>query len=168
MVSFVFMNKNLTLFVLMGIFYNFTEVTYNAFSGLTIGLTGSTSLWMTLVGGFLGVMLEKFSKGQAVLDRKSIYTLRVLAGALAINIVEFVSGSILNLWLGMDLWDYSHEPLNILGQVSAYHAALWLLFTPFVFWLGAVMDHYIADEKRPYPLYSYYLDFFRRETPLDD
>lgn len=33
-------------------------------------------------------------------------------------IAEFITGCIVNLWLGWDVWDYSNLKFNILGQTS--------------------------------------------------
>ena len=162
------MHKHLTLFILLGIFYMATEVTYTAITAWEFRLVGQTSLWMFVVGGFLGVLLGMFSKGSLILDKKSTYVMRIFAGALAVTLMELLSGCVLNLWLGFNLWDYSKQPLNFLGQISLYHSMLWLLFTPFVFWLDAVIRHYVHKERRPLPLYMYYLDIFRKDTPLDD
>lgn len=55
-------------------------------------------------------------------------------GAMLVTVLEFVSGVILNLWLGLGVWDYSREPYDILGQVCPGYFFLW-------FWvvLGAVL-----------------------------
>lgn len=36
--------------------------------------------------------------------------------AAAITALEFVTGLVLNVWLGLGVWDYSHLAGNILGQ----------------------------------------------------
>ena len=55
-------------------------------------------------------------------------------GAMLVTVLEFVSGVILNLWLGLGVWDYSREPYDLLGQVCPGYFFLW-------FWvvLGAVL-----------------------------
>ena len=39
---------------------------------------------------------------------------------------EFITGCIVNLWLGLDVWDYSGLPGNILGQTCPQFALLFL------------------------------------------
>lgn len=51
--------------------------------------------------------------------------LQALIGTAVITVVEFASGCVLNLWLGLNIWDYSDLPLNVLGQVCLLYAVLW-------------------------------------------
>lgn len=39
---------------------------------------------------------------------------------------EFITGCIVNLWLGLNVWDYSGLPGNILGQTCPQFALLFL------------------------------------------
>ena len=39
---------------------------------------------------------------------------------------EFITGCIVNLWLGLNVWDYSGLPENILGQTCPQFALLFL------------------------------------------
>lgn len=150
------MRKTTTLFFLMGTAYMATEVVYNALVPFKLSLIGSSSIWMGAVGGALGVLLGGLSPGGKLMPANSFYAARVIAGGLAINTVELLSGLVLNLMLGLDIWDYSDSFLNIAGQVCAYHAVMWFLFTPFVFWLDDVMRFYLYDGARPVPMIRYY------------
>ena len=61
----------------------------------------------------------------------------MLIGGAIITVVEFVSGCIINLWLGWNVWDYSHIPLNILGQICL----------PFFFaWVGRSLVGIVLDD----------------------
>lgn len=42
---------------------------------------------------------------------------QVLRCTLFVAVGEFITGCIVNLWKGWEVWDYSHVPLNLLGQV---------------------------------------------------
>jgi uncharacterized membrane protein len=53
-----------------------------------------------------------------------------------ITAVEFVSGLILNLWLNLGVWDYSHMPLNLFGQICLPYAGLWFALSA----VGIVLD----------------------------
>lgn len=65
--------------------------------------------------------------------------LQALACALLVTAVELVAGVILNIWLGLDIWDYSHLPFNLWGQVCPQFSAVWwflcLVFIPAFDWL---------------------------------
>ena len=47
--------------------------------------------------------------------------------AAIITAIEFAAGCIVNLWLQMDVWDYSFLPLNLFGQVCLLYTFLWAL-----------------------------------------
>lgn len=51
---------------------------------------------------------------------------QILFGACLITGLEFLTGCIVNLWLGWDVWDYSAMPGNILGQICPRYFILWL------------------------------------------
>ena len=62
--------------------------------------------------------------------------LRALVCAVGVTFIEFIFGVIFNLWLKMGVWDYSHMPMNILGQVCPLFTLLWvgvaIIFMPLV------------------------------------
>jgi predicted membrane protein len=65
--------------------------------------------------------------------------LQALACALLVTAVELAAGVILNIWLGLDIWDYSHLPFNLWGQICPQFSAVWwflcLVFIPAFDWL---------------------------------
>ena len=52
---------------------------------------------------------------------------RALAGSAIITAAEFITGCIVNLWLGLDVWDYSDLPCQFLGQICLPFSVLWFL-----------------------------------------
>jgi len=91
--------------------------------GIEILYRGYSHIAMVLVGGLcfieIGLINELISW-----DMK--FWKQVLIGDVLVLITEFYSGCILNLWLGLNIWDYSNLPFNILGQISLYFAILWI------------------------------------------
>lgn len=65
--------------------------------------------------------------------------LQALSCALLVTAVELAAGVILNIWLGLDIWDYSHLPFNLWGQICPQFTAVWwflcLVFIPAFDWL---------------------------------
>lgn len=53
--------------------------------------------------------------------------LRALAGAFLITGVELFAGCLLNLGLGLAIWDYSGLPYQFLGQICLPYTILWFL-----------------------------------------
>ena len=74
------------------------------------------------------VISERFSN-------KSLFV-KALACAIGVTAIEFCFGVIFNIWLKMDVWDYSEMPLNLLGQICPLYTLLWAVIAislmPFV------------------------------------
>lgn len=60
--------------------------------------------------------------------------LQALCCAILVTAVEFVAGLVLNVWLGLGIWDYSHLPFNLMGQICLQFFFVWwglcLVFIP--------------------------------------
>lgn len=75
--------------------------------------------------------------------------LQALACAILVTIVEFISGLILNVWLGLGIWDYSGLRWNLFGQICLQFAVLWwalcAAFIPVFDW----MRYAVMGGQRP-------------------
>lgn len=90
---------------------------------LEIAFRGRSHWSMSLAGGLCLVLLALLQQ----LLKKSSLRLRCLAGALTITIVELAFGCMVNLYLGLNVWNYSHMPGNVLGQICPFFCCLWFL-----------------------------------------
>lgn len=65
--------------------------------------------------------------------------LQALACAALVTAAELAAGLILNVWLGLGVWDYSDLPGNFMGQICPQFAAVWfglcLVFIPAFDWM---------------------------------
>ena len=115
------------LFLVGGMIYTGIEILRRGWTHWKMFLLG--------VGGFvvLGLLNEYKIPWHWCLLRQAI------VGATIITILEFITGCIVNLWLGWGVWDYSALPLNILGQVCLYYFLLWI---PLCI-VGIVLDDWI-------------------------
>ena len=50
---------------------------------------------------------------------------QALIGAAIITVLELLTGCIVNLWMNLDVWDYTRLPMNLLGQVCLAYSTLW-------------------------------------------
>ena len=55
--------------------------------------------------------------------------LRALIGALFITATELFAGCLLNIALGLRIWDYSHLPYQFLGQISLHYSVAWFFLS---------------------------------------
>lgn len=96
---------------------------------------------MLVVAIILSAVLERFgnySEWEWPLWHQAILS------TLAITVVEFITGVICNIWLGMNIWDYSNLPFNVYGQICPQYCLVWLVFS-FVFipvfdWMRYIID----------------------------
>lgn len=65
--------------------------------------------------------------------------LQALACSALVTVTEFVAGLVLNVWLGLCVWDYTNLPFNLLGQICPQYAVAWwglcFIFIPVFDWL---------------------------------
>lgn len=125
------------LFTIMGLTYYLIEMLWRGYSHWT----------MFVLGGVCGVLVGMLNEHKLTWDMP-IWK-QVLYGLLIVLPLEFITGCIVNLWLGWHVWDYSNLPLNILGQFSLLFA---FIFAPVVI-LAIVVDDYIRykffNEQKP-------------------
>ncbi len=50
-----------------------------------------------------------------------------LIATITITSLELLFGIIFNIFLKMNVWDYSGVPLNLLGQICVPYSLLWML-----------------------------------------
>ena len=55
--------------------------------------------------------------------------LQCLLSMIIIVTIEFLSGCVLNLWLGLGVWNYSNMPFNILGQICLPFSIIWFFLS---------------------------------------
>ena len=75
--------------------------------------------------------------------------LQGVIGAAVVTVLEFFSGVILNLWLGLGIWDYSGQPLNLLGQICALYSILWIPLAAAAVILDDWLRYFMFGEERP-------------------
>lgn len=76
---------------------------------------------------------------------------QALACAATVTVVELLAGLVLNVWLGLGIWDYSGLPGNLLGQICLQFFFVWwglcFVFIPVFDWMrwaveGGERPHY--------------------------
>ena len=87
---------------------------------------GRSHASMFVVGGICCMLLLALSRADGI-----PFAARCLLGGAVITAVEFAAGCVLNLWLGLNVWDYSALPAHFMGQVSLPYSALWCVLCAF-------------------------------------
>ena len=137
------MNKLLkyyTLGTLGGTVYVFIELMWRGYSHWS----------MFLLGGICFIALGLINE---VIPWEMPLTAQMFIGCIIITALEFITGCIVNLWLGWDVWDYSNLPCNLLGQISVVSSVGWYFLSA----VGIVLDDWLryiffGEEKPRYTI----------------
>ena len=128
--------KYLLLGGIGGAVYVLLEMLWRGYSHWTMFLLGAVCFVL------LGAVNEFFEWDTPLL-------LQMLFGCAIITALEFITGCIVNLWLGWEVWDYSQYKFNVLGQISLRSSVGWY----FLSLVGIVLDDYIRywffGEEKP-------------------
>lgn len=133
-------NKPVILFLAGGSLYYLIELVWKS-------VRGGTMHWsMFLLGGIsfllIGALNEYFSWNTGLLWQ-------ALIGAVIITVLEFCTGLILNVWLGLGIWDYSHLPLNVMGQICLPFTLAWVLLAAAAVVLDDYIRYWFLGEEKP-------------------
>ena len=130
-----FINKFI-LFSLGGISYLLIELMWRGHSHWSMFLLGGICFVL------IGMLNEHFTFEFPLI-------LQIIFGAFMITALEFVFGCVLNLWLGLDVWDYGNLPYNILGQICLPYSFLWLVMSLVCIVADDYFRHYLFGEEKP-------------------
>ena len=108
--------RPITLISVGGLLYLLIEVLFRGETHWTMFVVGGLCFWM------IGLINE-------IIPWEMSFWKQCLIGALIVTAIEFVSGCIINLWLGWNVWDYSEMPLNIMGQVCLPFSIAWVFIS---------------------------------------
>lgn len=75
---------------------------------------------------------------------------QAILGGLAITAGELLAGLVLNIWLELDIWDYSKLWGNFLGQICPLYAGLWCLLAGPVIVAFDWLDYWICGGEKPH------------------
>ncbi|SMC18689.1 Putative ABC-transporter type IV [Clostridium acidisoli DSM 12555] len=138
--------KDLILIFIMGALYMVLEGLWR----------GWTHISMLVVGGLSAFFIGTLNEHPNFCDRKMWR--ECLIGTIIILVIEFISGMILNVWLRLDIWDYSNNWGNLYGQVCIPYAALWFFLIPLAIYGDDYLRYKLFGEKKPIGILQNYKD----------
>ncbi len=71
-------------------------------------------------------------------------------GMVIITTLEFITGYIVNIKLGWNVWDYSNMPLNIMGQICIPFCTAWYFISFVAIVLDDLLRYWLWGEERPH------------------
>ena len=114
------MNKNFVLkefiiFIIFGLMYVTIELLYR----------GHTHYSMFIVGGICGVLIGLINDNTPDMPLLP----QCILGAVIITVIELLTGLFLNVYLGLNVWDYSNQPFNFMGQICPQFCIIWCILS---------------------------------------
>jgi uncharacterized membrane protein len=128
--------KYLFLFVFGGGTYYAIEMFSRGYSHWT----------MFVLGGVCFILCGILNEWQAV--RFTLLQQMVLS-MLMITFLELSCGVILNMWLKLNIWDYSRVPLNVYGQICLPYACVWFGLSAVAIVADDYLRFWFYGEQRP-------------------
>ena len=129
----------------------------------------SKNILLAIIGGFLYYIIEILYKGTShvaiffisgicfvligLLNCKKIkisFISQMFISSIIITTIEFISGYILNICFGLNIWSYYHIPYNILGQICLPFSILWFFLSAPAILLNNWLRYVIWGEEKPY------------------
>ncbi len=112
-----------------------------------IAFRGHTHWTMLIVGGICGYLVGELDD---IIPWKMSFVIQCILGGIVITLVEFISGCIINIWLGWNVWDYSGLPFNLWGQICLGFTLLWMLACAVWIPIYDYINYSLFNEDKPH------------------
>lgn len=134
--------KYIFFFLLGGAIYYMIEIIFRGYSHPTMFIVGGICYIL------IGIINEYFPWDM-------YFEIQTLIGTALVLLVEFISGCILNLYFKLNIWDYSDQFCNILGQVCLLFAIIWIPLVAYAILLDDCVRYLFFKEE--YPKYKFWI-----------
>ena len=124
------------LFLFGGFAYGGVEILYRGFSHISMMVAGGISFIL------IGLLNEIYSWKMALISQ-------MVLSAGIITAVEFLVGLVVNVWLKLNVWDYSNLPYNIMGQVCLIYTNVWFFLSLPAILLDDYLRYFLLKEEKP-------------------
>lgn len=129
--------KFILLFLTGGNLYYLIEILWRGHSHFSMFILGGICFIL------IGLTNEYFSFEMPLWKQQLIST-------VIITFMELIAGIILNIWLGLNIWDYSNLKCNLLGQITLQYSILWFFLSLPAIILDDYLRYWLFDEEKPH------------------
>lgn len=128
--------KPLILVGVGGLSYILIELLWRGYSHWTMFLVGGLAFYL------IGCINE-------VISWDVLLWKQMVIGSAIVTAIEFIAGCVINLWLGLDVWNYSDMPFNVLGQICLPFTILWFFLSAVAIVLDDYLRYWWFGEEKP-------------------
>lgn len=133
--------KHLILLLVGSITYVCIEYAYRGYSHWTMAILGGICFVA------IGLINELFSW-------ETPFCKQCVIGAIIVTVLEYITGCIVNIWLGWEVWDYTNLPFSLHGQINLFFSIAWIFLSA----LAIVVDDWLRfilfkEEEPNYKLF---------------
>lgn len=136
-----FFLKHTILFIIGGIIYILIE----------LGFRGHTAFSMFLLGGLCLILIGLINE---VIPWSMGIVWQGIIGSGIVTSLELIFGLILNVYLKLNIWDYSNLPFNFMGQICLYFSIAWIFLSLIAIVLDDYLRYWFFNEEKPH--YSWF------------
>lgn len=126
----------LILLIYGGVIYYFIELIYRGYSHPA----------MILVGGLCFICIGMLNEFYTY---KMSLTKQMIISSVIVTVIEFIAGAVLNIWLKLNIWDYSNLRFNVLGQISLRTSVTWFFLALPAIYLDDYLRYWMFKEEKP-------------------
>lgn len=117
-----------------------------AYCGIEILSRGYSHISMLIAGGVCFILIGLLNENSPY---RMSFVSQMVVSSVIITGVEFVTGLIVNVWLGLNVWDYSNLPYNVLGQICLLYVFIWFFLSPLAIISDDYLRYLLMGEKKP-------------------
>lgn len=133
--------KPIILFLIGGGIYISIEIVYRYIMNRP-----DTHWSMFILGGLVFILIGAINE---YIAWEIPFWIQDFIGTSIVLILEFIFGCVLNLWLNLEVWDYTNMPFNVLGQICLPFALIWCVLVAVAIVLDDYLRYWIFGEEKP-------------------
>ena len=128
--------RYMTLWLYGGFIYYLIELVWRGHSHPSMFITGGIAfLCLGIINNYLPWRMG--------------FILQCIIGGIVITVLELIVGLIVNVWLGLGIWDYSDLRFNVMGQIVPHFTFAWMALSAVAIWLDDFLRWKIFGEQKP-------------------
>ena len=116
------------------------------YAGIELFCRGYSHWSMMILGGVCFLLIGAINE---VIPWEMPLWKQMLIGSIVITALEFVTGCFVNIVMEWNVWDYSNEWGNILGQICPKFSLYWFFLSLVAILLDDFIRYAVFDEERP-------------------